>query len=322
MKLIFENLVRNINDLKRKPSDVDPGEEAQYLVSLIEDNSALADRFTDYENPVLAGVGGSGLILRATYSPNGTERAIKFPRKRQYEAAQNTPEIDPERTALEKVSHQNITRLYDAIRLPNLGSYCMITQFIPGEDNSFDSYVIKLFCNDDCRKSNEHLARNLKQLARIIHEITGALRYLHVDAKLLHFDIKPENILVASSGVPFVTDLGFARELGAYGEDDNVEVGFTWKYAHPRLQDPDLGARITKVPQKAKKPLLGRDLGPIFDVFAFGRTLQEILAIIFLEFGERIHSFYIFDYLHVIACLCLDGRNASETIPNHLWFWY
>jgi serine/threonine protein kinase len=315
MKIDTKALIENICSLKRKPANVNAEEEVEYLRSLFLTDE-VSSRFENYENAVIVGVGGSGLILRATYTPSGVDRAIKFPRKRQYDNSKLVPDVDPERAALEKVSHQNITRLYDAFQLPGSGSYCVITQFIPGDDNSLDSYVIKLVCNDACRKSDEQLTLSLKRLAKIIYDISGALLYLHREAKLLHFDIKPENLLVTPEGVPFVTDLGFARELKEYKNDETVEVGFTWKYAHKRLQDPHLGARVTNVPQKSKKPLKGEELSPIFDVFAFGRTLQEVLAIVFLEFGERIHSLYIFDYLHVLACLCLDGMNGSETPPT------
>lgn len=136
---------------------------------------------------------------------------------------------------------------------------------------------------------------------------------MHTTAKLLHFDLKPENILVTPDGVPFVTDLGFARELRQYSDGETVQVGFTWKYGHPRLPKPDKGAKISRVPEKSKVPLPGRDLAPIFDVFAFGRTLQQVLQRLSKEYGEQIQSQYEFNYLHFLACLCLDGANSPRS---------
>src|SRR6185436_15825744 len=48
-----------------------------------------------------------------------------------------------------------------------------------------------------------------------------------------------------------------------------------------------------------------------YDLYAFGRTIQETLAILVEEFGERCYASYAFCYLHFIACLLLDGRNAA-----------
>lgn len=262
-------LAKDIETLHRKPGNVNADDEANYLHELITQNPSVAGHLKNYADPTIIGVGGSGIILRATYTPNGGPRALKFPRKRQYTAVKTDPavvEIDPERRALEKVSHQNITRLYDAFELPNDLRYCMITEYVPGDD-TLDTYVPKLVCNPPCHQSEEQLTSALNKLDTIVCSIAGALRYLHNEAKLLHFDIKPENILISPTGIPFVSDLGFERDVGGHKPDAIVEVGFTWKYAHPRLQDPhDRGARITNVPQKAKALLRGNELSAKFDV--------------------------------------------------------
>lgn len=134
---------------------------------------------------------------------------------------------------------------------------------------------------------------------------------MHEDAQLIHFDLKPDNILVSSDERPYVTDLGFARDMTKYGPQEKVEVGFTYKYSHWRLHDVNQGARVTTVPEKSKNVLLGRELHPRFDLFAFGRTLQEVLKQIEDVYGKGIHSDYTFIYLHLVASLCLDGLNSA-----------
>ena len=47
-----------------------------------------------------------------------------------------------------------------------------------------------------------------------------------------------------------------------------------------------------------------------FDLFALGRTLQETLAELEREFGERCYASYNFRFLHLIAALLLDGHNT------------
>lgn len=314
MKPRADSLISQMQALKSKPADLDPEAEAKYLCELIIDEQTVAEKLERFDDPEIRGVGGSGIVMRATYEPTGSHRALKFPRCRVYDSKPTDtsfPEIDPELHALEKTSHQNITRLYEAFLLPNQRSYCMITEYI-FKSEPIDEYAQTLCCTTECRNSVRALNDSLRKLALILYQIADALHYMHTVPTLLHFDIKPENILVTPDGVPYVTDLGFARDLSKYKDDMVAEVGFTWRYAHPRLTEIYAGARVSKVPEKAKIPMPGKELGPIFDVFAYGRTVQEVLGKLLLEYGEQIHSLYTFNYLHVVSCLCLDGHNGAS----------
>lgn len=51
---------------------------------------------------------------------------------------------------------------------------------------------------------------------------------------------------------------------------------------------------------------------PIYDLYALGKTIQQILAVVDLHFGEVCYSSYSFRYLHIISALLLDGRNRIE----------
>jgi HD superfamily phosphohydrolase len=314
MQVETTSLVDEINRLETTPSDVVALEEAEHVSRLLADPD-VSTRLASYENPSVRGIGGSGIILRATYTPTGSDRALKLPRARLYQASSGDPardvvvELDPELRALEKLSHQNITRLYEAFALPNGVHHCVITEYVPSS-KSLDKYVVGLCCNIECRTSQQRLSSALRDLSHIVYQIADAVWYMHNTAELLHLDLKPENILVTPDGIPFVTDLGFARDISNIAVDTPVEVGFTWRYAHPKLTDPHAGARVSRVAEKAKKAIPANELTPVLDVFAFGRTLQEVLGYLDAEYGEYIHSFYDFVYLHFLACLCLDGRNG------------
>lgn len=86
---------------------------------------------------------------------------------------------------------------------------------------------------------------------------------------------------------------------------------FTWTYAHPDL------TTIISHPQsisggglKVSARVGVKDDLAKFDLFALGKTLQEALAIIEREFRARSHASFGFRFLHMIACLLLDGRNT------------
>lgn len=323
MDIDMQSLIADLEALERKPSDLDPAKEADHLQRLCSDPS-VAGRLEPYGRARGIGAGGAGIVLAAAHEPTSSERALKFPRYRLYrshdhphvgaelsETREAPVEVDPELSALQKVSHQNITRLYEAFRLPNARSHCMITEYVT-DKQSLDEYARTVCCSVACRNNPFSLGEALRTLAKAIHQVADALHYMHSVAGLLHSDVKPDNILVSGAGIPYVTDLGFARDLHKYGPDDALEMGFTWRYAHPRLTDPYLGARVSKVPEKAKIPVTGKDLKPILDVFAFGRTLQELLGVLDAEYGEHVHSQYAFGYLHLVACLCLDGKNGAH----------
>lgn len=105
--------------------------------------------------------------------------------------------------------------------------------------------------------------RQEPQLLKFMIHVFEALRMLCME-KIVHRDIKPDNILVRPDGTPTLIDLGIAKSLGE-GTMDLTAFGFrspcTPRYASPeQLQD-----RKTEVTYKS-------------DQFSFGVVLYEILT--------------------------------------------
>ena len=75
--------------------------------------------------------------------------------------------------------------------------------------------------------------------------------------KLLHRDIKPDNILIARNGLPVIIDFGAARE--AYGDISNNIV-----------ETPGFS------PSEQSQP--NGNMGPWTDLYALGATLYYILT--------------------------------------------
>ena len=90
-----------------------------------------------------------------------------------------------------------------------------------------------------------------------------------------------------------------------------VRVHFTWTYAHPSLTNiiNDPGS-ISGGGLKASASIAPGNGFAAYDLFSFGKTIQEALAILEAEFGERCHASYGFRFLHLIACMLLDGQNS------------
>jgi len=316
LMLTKEQLAKEISELPpdRIPGAFDIEEETTYLAGVV--NAMLKDRLKDYKYVGVAGAGAAGTVLIFEYQRLAAPRAAKLPRKRLEESHSTESPVDivKELDALAKVSHQNIVRYYDSFQIEP-GKYCILMELM-AEFDSLDGYVKKVVRKSGTESTDEAIERSLRATSHRLAEIASALHYLHEEAKLLHFDVKPGNILIPKSNRAFLTDFGFARALNEYADDEDVVVGFTYRYAHPKLTDVYRGARISQSPAKAHIKVKGKDLSPRFDLFAFARTIQEILHIVEMEFGERVHSAYHFKFLHFLACLMLDGKNLPPSVTE------
>lgn len=148
-------------------------------------------------------------------------------------------------------------------------------------------------------------------IANKFHLISQALTYLHTN-QIFHFDIKPSNILIDGSDKPILSDLGFAKRKT--DDDSPIVVGFTIFYAHP-----DLKHHYTHMSSKnrVRKQISPKDFTPSWDIYAFGKSLMEILALVDQQFPDVVLYDYTFTYLHLAASRMLDGRNlTNEEIDN------
>lgn len=95
-------------------------------------------------------------------------------------------------------------------------------------------------------------------LLRIVMPILNGLHAMH-EAKLLHLDIKPENIYLREDGSPMLIDFGSARQAMT-GVGVSARIALTHGYA-PIEQYPDKG-----------------QLGPWSDIYALGATMYRCVT--------------------------------------------
>jgi serine/threonine protein kinase len=103
-----------------------------------------------------------------------------------------------------------------------------------------------------------------EQLYSIALGAAHGIAYLHQDCekRIIHFDIKPHNILLDADFTPKVSDFGLAKLCGK--EDDHISMTAgrgTPGYVAPELCDGDMGPVTDKS-----------------DVYSFGMLLLEIVG--------------------------------------------
>ncbi len=144
------------------------------------------------------GKGGMGEVYRAEDTKLNRSVAIK----RMSDAVRSDPDYrrrfvkEAERAS--QLSDPHIAALYDI--LEEQGDIFLVMEFVEG-------------CN-----LRQLLAREtkLKDFLAIAIQATEGLRAAHV-RRIIHCDIKPENIMISSSGQVKILDFGVARQLSAQG---------------------------------------------------------------------------------------------------------
>lgn len=302
------------------PSDFDASVEAGHLVTLWNKSSALKK----YKFGEFIHAGGSGMVFKVYPEGNPTPQALKIAREKLYKRTTSNPNAvtklspleDRELRALERLSHANIVHLFNAIA-DEKGVFAILTSFVE-DPKPLDEYLrLTLEGHPDPTGkkgihsfSPQRLDGACVFLVDRFLEVADALSHMHKQ-NLFHCDIKPANILIDNTKRAILTDLGACTDPREADTKGNVRIQFTWTYAHPELTDLVSDPKgITGGGLKASANVgVSSGLGR-YDLFALGRTIQEALARLVYEFGERCYASYNFRYLHIIASLLLDGRNT------------
>jgi HD superfamily phosphohydrolase len=315
----FEDLLRQPLLTAPLPKNFDVVKEAAHLRNLWE----LSDGFRQYAFNAFVHAGGSGMVFRVFKNNNpSTPLAMKVARKHLFPDTATvgpdmklSPVSEAELRALEQLSHPNVARLYDAIQVDG-NVFAICTTYVE-KPSPLDTYLRETLGKKPKGVhpfSLERLDSACVYLIKRCEEVASALQHMH-SLKIFHFDIKPANILI--SGIThqaLLTDMGSCVHTDQFTTVGKIRVRYTWTYAHPDLtdivSDPN---SISGEGLKASSQVDPKDNLARFDLFAFGKTIQETLAILAHEFGERCYASYPFRFLHIIACLLLDGHNAPAS---------
>lgn len=144
------------------------------------------------------GVGGMGIVYRATYIKTGQVVALKALAPELCADPKVAKRFEREMEILKKLKHPNIIKYYGGVSTPNQQFYAM--EMIAG--GGLDVQL---------RKAGRF---TWEQTVDYATQIAKALEHAH-NAGIVHRDLKPANLLVTKDGVLKLTDFGIARDSEA-----------------------------------------------------------------------------------------------------------
>ncbi|KAI3698242.1 hypothetical protein L6452_31355 [Arctium lappa] len=142
----------------------------------------------------LVGEGSFGKVYKGRRKYTGQTVAMKFILKHG-KSEKDIHNLRQEIEILRKLKHENIIQMLDSFESPQ--EFCVVTEFAQGE-------LFEILEDDKCLPEEE-VQRITKQLVRALH-------YLHSN-RIIHRDMKPQNILICAGGVVKLCDFGFARAM-------------------------------------------------------------------------------------------------------------
>ncbi len=186
------------------------------------------------------GRGSMGVVYRGIDSQLGRTVAIKILEKSRSEEERIRSYFENEARAIALLNHPYLVTLYDA-----------------GMDGSTPYIVMEYVEGEDLRSQITNRKLNMRMSVQIIAGIASALGYAH-GKKIIHRDVKPDNILVNRHGIPKLMDFGVAHVMSNGSEKHATVVG-TPTYMAP-------------------EQIRGETIGGFTDIYALGIVLYECLT--------------------------------------------
>ncbi|XP_009599593.1 rust resistance kinase Lr10-like [Nicotiana tomentosiformis] len=194
------------------------------------------------------GEGAYGVVYKGTLS-NEIHVAVKVLN----DSIGNGEEFINEVAAMGKIHHFNVVRLvgYCADGFRN----ALVYEYLPNQ--TLEKLIFPA-------SSKDHIILNWKKLQNIAMGIAKGLEYLHqgCDQQILHFDIKPQNILLDRNLNPKISDFGLAKLCSKEKSVVTMtEARGTMGYIAPEVLSSNFG----KASHKS-------------DVYSFGMMLLEMVG--------------------------------------------
>lgn len=265
------------------------------------------------------GLGSTASVWKLNDIALNQPRALKLTRPSKSRSADIVQIIRQEPIRLASLNHQNIIKVF---------TYNEVHLSYQNQPYIFPFFVME-FLAKRANLDDAVLAYRGSGGGPIIEYIKDALSgidALHTQKpfQIVHCDIKPGNILVPPDRPALISDLGYAKHLSRTPRADTTKLITTHRYAHPDLLRYVIDA---SEPSATAVKIRKDKLQTRFDLFALGRTIQEILCKLRVaernnpdrDFGRAsVFNPYQWQYLSMISKRLLDGivqRSPTDSLP-------
>jgi eukaryotic-like serine/threonine-protein kinase len=244
------SLQREVEDLLRADDGAERFLETAAIHQFPLDEPAPVDagrRFGVYRVVGEIGRGGMGAVYLAERADGQFEQrvAIKVI-KRGMDTAHILERFRAERQILASLDHPNIARLIDGGTTGDGRPYFVMEHI---EGRAIDEYA------DEQRLS-------VHDRLTLFLQVCDAVSYAHQHL-IVHRDIKPQNILVTTAGVPKLLDFGIAKVLQESGDQGTLTIG---------------GFQLLTPDYASPEQIEGRQTTTQTDVYSLGVVLYELLT--------------------------------------------
>ncbi|KAL5728868.1 calcium/calmodulin-dependent protein kinase [Ranunculus cassubicifolius] len=262
----------------------------------------------EYVRECKIGSGSYGKVVRYRSNVDGKHYAIKVFHKSHLLKLRVAPsetamtDVLREVSIMKMLSHPNIVNLVEVIDDPNTDQFYMVLEYVEG----------KWVCED----SGPPGCLEKSTAKRYFRNLIAGLMYLHAH-HIVHGDIKPDNILVSSTGIVKIGDFSVSQVF----EDDNDELRRS--PGTPVFTAPECCLGLTYHGKAADTWALGVTLYcMVLGQYPFlGETLQDTYDKIVhnpLLIPDEMDS-QLKDLLQGILCKEPEHRLTLEAIAEHPW---
>lgn len=232
VKIKTNNQIRNQANSTDKEINLAELKKKQEMESYISKNNPKF--FEDFEIVKYISCGASGLVYEGRpKASNNSSFALKFffdkkdKNKKPDKSKKFTQARFKESLLLKRIHHQNIVNSYGHVKINEMSSCLVMGLAKNGDLNSFKCQIRKKILSESF-------------LCYITKHILEGLQYIH-SLKIIHMDIKEDNILLDEQLIPKITDFSVSVSYAKVEKGSKVRLPFcgTSVYISPEIIHKD-----------------------------------------------------------------------------------
>jgi serine/threonine protein kinase len=217
------------------------------------DDVLLGANIGAYRVARLMGVGGMGRVYKAVHPSIGSRVAIKVLSREASDRRDLVERFFDEAKAVNMIRHESIVNVLDLAVLPDGRPY-IVMEYLDGA--SLAAIV------EEARRAGQQLP--LGGIVRLVGEVLNGLEAAHAN-RVIHRDLKPDNIYVTPAGRAKILDFGIAKLQPELGDVSRVRTQSSSLLGTPHYMSPEQAS--------------GRPIDARADLYAVGVILFELLTL-------------------------------------------